>query len=260
VTASVQNESESPAAPPGAAAAWHALKFNRITVTHRQFFAGAYLPAAEEEQVVANAAPLEIGIARVVDELGAASPSATVYDPPGIHAHKVTVLVGAYPTSLFAIETPAHIFDDPAASRNVFDRKYSIPMKMRAPDSDIVIGRLRADVERLRDRRLHFAPSRNEPATLSSATLGLLKISFITISGSVFSILFAFLRPVDFYTAVGSLLTSRAFLGIAFMGGQMLIGKLGARCPVESGQPRVVVSIECMACSWTAAKCCILCP
>jgi hypothetical protein len=168
----VQNESESAAAAAGAAAAWHALKFNRITIMHRQFFARTYLLAAEEEQMVANTAPHEIGIARVVDKLGAASPSATIYDPPGIHAHEVTVFVGAYPASLFAIETLTGIFDDPAASRNVFERKYTVTVNKRAPDSDIVIGRLRVDAQSPGDRGFHFAPSKHELATLSSGTLG----------------------------------------------------------------------------------------
>ncbi len=73
MAASTQNEPKGTATAAGAAAAGQASQFNRITVIHRQFFAGTYLPAAEEEQMVANAPPHQIGIARVVDELGTAS-------------------------------------------------------------------------------------------------------------------------------------------------------------------------------------------
>jgi len=162
VTASTQNEPESAPAAAGAAAAGHALKVNRITVIHRQFFAGTYLPAAEEEQMVANAPPHQIGIARVVDELGTASTRAAVHPPPGIHDRDVNVFWRVYLPGLLESEAFAGVFDDAAALRNVLERKHSIPMKQRAPYSKIIIRRLGVDLGRLWARSFHFASSKDQ--------------------------------------------------------------------------------------------------
>jgi phage tail tube protein FII len=107
------------------------MNFDRIAVFPRQFFAGTYLTAAEEEQVVANAPPLQIGIARVVDEFRAASTRAAVQVPSGIQARNVHVSCSGYVPGLLVSKAFASVFDDAAASRNVLKREHSKPMKQR---------------------------------------------------------------------------------------------------------------------------------
>jgi hypothetical protein len=141
--------------------AGHALKSDRVGVIHCQFLAGAYVPAAKENQVVANTPPKHIGIARVVDELRAASASAAIQKPVSIHLRNVNVFGRLYFPDLLKGETFAGVFNDTAASRNVLESKHSIPMKRRAPYPKTVIRSLRVDPVRLRLRRSHFATSKD---------------------------------------------------------------------------------------------------
>jgi hypothetical protein len=88
-----------------------------------------YLPAAEEEQVVSNTAPFQIGAARVVDELSSAPTRAPVQKPPVIHLREVNVFGKLYIPNLFVTEASSGVFDNSPASRYILEREYPIPMK-----------------------------------------------------------------------------------------------------------------------------------
>lgn len=132
------------------------MKFDRVSVIHRQFFACPYLPAAEEKQAIANTPPEQIRIARVVDKLSAASTRAAVQKPLRIHISDVNVFGGLYVPDLLITEALAGVFDNASASRDVLKRKHSIPMKGRTPYSKIKIRLLRVNPVRLRNPRFHF--------------------------------------------------------------------------------------------------------
>jgi hypothetical protein len=161
MAASAQNVSECATASSSAAMAGNALKLDRVAIIRRQFFASAYFPAAEEEQVVANAPPEQIRIARVVDELGTAPTRAPVHKPEVIHLREVSVLGKFYIPNLLVTEAFSGVFDDAAISRNVLERKHSIAMKRRGPYSKIIVRGFRVDLELLRARRFHFASSKD---------------------------------------------------------------------------------------------------
>src|ERR1700683_4108917 len=156
---STQNVSECATASASAAMAGHAVKLDRGAIIRRQLFASTYLPAAEEEQMVANTAPEQIRIARVVDELGTAPTRASVQKPLVIHLREVSVLGKFYIPNLLVAEAFSGVFDDAAISRNVLERKHSIAMKRRGPYSKIKVRSFRVDLEFLRARRFHVASS-----------------------------------------------------------------------------------------------------
>jgi len=141
--------------------AGHALKLDRVAIIRRQLFASTYLPAAEEEQVVANTAPEQIRIARVVDELGTAPPELPSRNQRSFILREVSVLGKFYIPNLLVTEAFSGVFDDAAISRNVLERKHSIAMKRRGPYSKIIVRGFRVDLEFLRARRFHVASSKD---------------------------------------------------------------------------------------------------
>jgi hypothetical protein len=169
---STQNEPESATAPAGAAATGDALKFNRITVPHGQFLASAYLAAAKKEKAAANASPHQIGIARMVDELGAISTGAAVHAPPGIHIRNVSAFLGGCLEPLKDCQALAGVFDHAATPRNVLECKHSIAMKRRARDSQSITRRFPADQASLRPPQFHFASSSGLASLQSCFTTG----------------------------------------------------------------------------------------
>jgi hypothetical protein len=79
---SSQNDPQRPAAPPRAATARNALHLYWIMVIPGKFFARAYLPSTEKQQVAAHTPLLQVRLARMVHELRAATA------PPGVHVHR----------------------------------------------------------------------------------------------------------------------------------------------------------------------------
>ena len=136
--------------------AGHSLKFDRVAVIYCQFFASVDLPAAEEEQAVANTPPGHIGITRVVNELGAAAPRAAVQKPPAIHLRNVHVLWRLYVPYLLESEVFAGVFDDAVTPRNILKRKYAVPVEGRGSYSKIITCCFRVDLGGLRVPRFHF--------------------------------------------------------------------------------------------------------
>lgn len=153
---SAQKDSEGAAAPRRSASAGHPPDFDRVTVTHCQFFAGGDSPEAEQVKPTVDAQPAQVGLAGVIDELSAASARAAVHTPIGIHCRDVGIIGGAYLHGILVPEVFTGVFDYPAVSRNFLQRKNPITMQRGIGHPEAEAGRLRIDLARFGKNCFHL--------------------------------------------------------------------------------------------------------
>jgi len=103
-------------------------------VVYSQLLAPADGAQAYIEDVAFQDAAHQIGIAAMIDDLGAAAAHRTIQRPIGIHGEQVGIIAVAPDLRLFAIQPLAGIFDHLTIGWYTLAGEDSVPVDLRTPD------------------------------------------------------------------------------------------------------------------------------
>jgi len=106
-------------------------------VVHRQLLSGLDGAQAHIQHMPFHDAAHQVGIAAMVDDLGAAAAYRAVQGPVIVHRKEVGVIAVAAVFGLFPVQALAGVLNHLTISRNPLAGEDSIAMNLRAPDQEL---------------------------------------------------------------------------------------------------------------------------